>query len=131
MIITRRRALIGAMGVSGLALAGCDQLNESEGFKRVLSAGEAFSRTSQRLILGKKAPLAREFKASDISAHFKANGSIDPQNEDYLRHAETGFADWRLKIGGLRLTKARNQTNWVRSAKLSSPQSLIEKYKDT
>ena len=53
----------------------------------------------QRLIGGQT--LAQEFTLADLSPVFKANGSTDPQDDDYRRHVDTGFANWRLKIDGL------------------------------
>ncbi|MDB5433157.1 MAG: molybdopterin-binding protein [Caulobacter sp.] len=99
--ITRRRALIGSLGLTGLALAGCDKIAGSDSVSRVLSAGEAFTRTSQRLVLGKNAPLAREYKASDISPNFKANGTVQPETDVYKQAQGDNFATWRLGVFGL------------------------------
>ena len=45
--------------------------------------------------------MAREFSEADISPNFRANGSTDPDDADYRAQAASGFADWKLKIGGL------------------------------
>src|SRR5690606_3290984 len=37
----------------------------------------------------------------DISKDFRANGSIDPNDADYLRLKANGFRDYRLTVGGL------------------------------
>ena len=43
----------------------------------------------------------KEFPEADISPDFKANGSTDPDDPAYQALAANGFADWRLKVGGL------------------------------
>jgi DMSO/TMAO reductase YedYZ molybdopterin-dependent catalytic subunit len=45
--------------------------------------------------------LAREYDEADLSPQFRANGSTDPEDEDYRRLAANDFADWRLEVGGL------------------------------
>src|SRR6185437_1219150 len=45
--------------------------------------------------------LAPEYSPSDISASFRGNGTINPGTEEYNRMVQTGFSDWRLKVGGL------------------------------
>ncbi|WP_216839202.1 molybdopterin-dependent oxidoreductase [Caulobacter sp. S45] len=105
-LITRRGMLIGGAAGSGLLLAGCDKilqgdhLNGSASFQRVLAAAQGWTLSSQRFLLGGGA-LAREFKPSDISRHFKANGTSHPGGEDYARHLEEGFANWRLRVDGM------------------------------
>ena len=46
-------------------------------------------------------PLAREFKPSDISPRFKANGTTMPDSDAYAQHTEERFANWRVRIDGL------------------------------
>ncbi len=99
-ILTRRTALIGAAGAGGLLLSGCDQLNRSPSFRRVLATAERLNLKSQRLIMGDQ-KLAREFTAADLSPIFKANGSVNPASDEYRRLRDGGFADWRLKVYGL------------------------------
>ncbi|CAN5381575.1 molybdopterin-binding protein [soil metagenome] len=97
----RRRLLAGiAATLSAAALAGCDNLSQAPWFRRVLHTGEDFNRTVQRFFL-KPTSLAREFAESDISPAFRANGSTDPDNPDYKALVANGFADWKLKVGGL------------------------------
>ncbi|MGC1301514.1 MAG: molybdopterin-dependent oxidoreductase [Caulobacteraceae bacterium] len=104
--ITRRMTLSGGLAGSGLLLAGCDRilqgdhLNSSASFQRVLAMGEAWTLTSQRFLLSGGA-LAHEYKPSDISHNFKANGSTSPGGEEYARHVEENFANWRLRIDGM------------------------------
>jgi DMSO/TMAO reductase YedYZ molybdopterin-dependent catalytic subunit len=99
--LSRRQALVGAIGLTGFGLSGCDQIAESTSIQKVLAAGEAFTRTSQRLILNNKRPLAREFKVSDISPNFKANGNTDPDTDVYLRAKDDDFASWKLGVWGM------------------------------
>jgi DMSO/TMAO reductase YedYZ molybdopterin-dependent catalytic subunit len=98
--LSRRAALVGAAGATGLMLTGCDQLSRSASFRRVLAMAERWSMTGQRLLMP-NTPLAREFSQADVSRVFKANGSKDPQGDAYRRLRDGGFADWRLKVGGM------------------------------
>ncbi|MEQ8700711.1 MAG: molybdopterin-binding protein [Bauldia litoralis] len=98
---SRRAFLSGAASSLGaLALAGCDGLSQSDRFRKVLYTGEDMNRLVQRALLS-PATMAREFAEADISANFKANGSTNPEDPAYRALAENGFADWRLKVGGL------------------------------
>jgi DMSO/TMAO reductase YedYZ molybdopterin-dependent catalytic subunit len=98
-LITRRKALIG-MGASGLMLAGCDKLTESPTFVHMLEGAERANQTGQRLVLSSTGPLAREYAPSQITANFKANGTVRPTTEIYQRLVLTEFSDWKLKIAG-------------------------------
>ena len=97
---TRRAALLG-MGAGAFALSGCDQLSQNRTFQRMLEAAEKLNLHGHRLVLNSSQPLAREYRPSDISPVFKANGTVKPDSADYGRLAQTGFSDWRLTIGGL------------------------------
>jgi DMSO/TMAO reductase YedYZ molybdopterin-dependent catalytic subunit len=100
MSLPRRGWLKGAgASLAGLALGACNRITEDPGVVRALSSAEGLNRGVQRLI-GARA-LAREFTKADISPYFKPNGSTNPQDPDYLEHAATGFADWRLVVDGL------------------------------
>src|SRR3982751_4615609 len=101
ILLPRRRLLqMGLVGAGGLVLSGCDQLNDSEGFRSVLRGAEGLNRATQRLITDRTA-LAREFSAADMSPVFKANGTLRPKSPAYRTHAANGFADWRLRVDGL------------------------------
>lgn len=105
-IITRRQALITGLAGSGLLLSGCskifqaDALTDSASFQRVLAAAQDWTRGTQRLLLS-DGEMAREYEPSDISAHFKANGTLDPGGDYYDSQVAAGFASWRLKIDGM------------------------------
>src|SRR6185437_14550681 len=79
-LVTRRQALLGGLAGSGLLLTGCsrilqvDTLTDSTSFQRVLAVAQSWTRATQRFLLG-GGQLAREYKPSDISPHFKANGT--------------------------------------------------------
>ena len=97
----RRLWLQRALGaVSGLALSACARLAQSPAVNSTLEQAENLTRGVQRLLLGRHA-LAPEYPASDISTAFRANGTVDPGTDEYNRHVQTGFADWRLTVGGL------------------------------
>jgi DMSO/TMAO reductase YedYZ molybdopterin-dependent catalytic subunit len=101
MTLNRRGWLTGAgAALSATWLSACDRLNASPGVTRTLQAAEGLTLRAQRLVTDRRA-LAKEFSPADISTDFRANGSIDPQNADYLALKAGGFADWRLVIDGL------------------------------
>lgn len=88
-------------GLAGLWLTACDRLNESAGVRRVLEGAEGLNRRAQRLVMGDRRALAREYPAADISPDFRANGSISPGDPEYRSLLAGGFADWRLVVDGL------------------------------
>ncbi len=97
----RRRFLArSAVGGSALLLAGCDKLAGTSWFSGLLGKAGPFTEAAQSAITPANA-LAREFTEADIAPHFKANGSIDPQDDDYLAHVDNDFKDWKLEIRGL------------------------------
>lgn len=96
-MIDRRHFLL-ALGAA--FLGGCDRLSASPWVQGVLGGAEDVNRWVQRHLAGRDS-LAREFAEADLSPHFKANGSTDPQEPEYRRLAAADFADWRLEVGGL------------------------------
>jgi DMSO/TMAO reductase YedYZ molybdopterin-dependent catalytic subunit len=97
-----RRCLMGRLlaGAGVLVLGGCERLSETRWFPRVLNLGEKATYKAQRLVLPRKA-MAQEFLASDLSPQFRSNGTAMPNNPIYTALAAEGFADYRLKVGGL------------------------------
>lgn len=93
-----RRAWLSGAAVAGLA--GCDRAATAPASLAVLEQGERLTERIQRLLVGRHT-LAREYPEGAISPDFRANGTVDPDNPDYQAHVATGFADWRLEIGGL------------------------------
>ncbi len=97
----RRRFLArSVVGGSALLLAGCDKLANTSWFSGLLGKAGPFTDFVQRNITPANA-LAREFSEADIALSFRANGSIDPQNDEYLDLADDEFKDWKLEIRGL------------------------------
>jgi DMSO/TMAO reductase YedYZ molybdopterin-dependent catalytic subunit len=100
-VMDRRGFLLGGLALgAGAALSGCDQIAGTKGGPQALQAGEDASKFVQRLLLTPQ-KMAREFRESDLSAHFKGNGSTDPADVEYKALAEKNFSTYRLKIGGL------------------------------
>jgi DMSO/TMAO reductase YedYZ molybdopterin-dependent catalytic subunit len=97
-----RRGWLKGLGASaaGLALAACDKLTENPRSRAVLRSAEGLTRRVQRLVIDRKA-LAREYSPADISPDFRPNGTIHPQDPEYLALAAGGFADFRLVVDGL------------------------------
>jgi DMSO/TMAO reductase YedYZ molybdopterin-dependent catalytic subunit len=97
----RRRFLARSVaGGSALLLAGCDKLASTSWFSSVLKTAGPLTDFAQRNITPANA-LAREFTEADIAPQFRANGSVDPQNDEYLDLADDDFKDWKLEIRGL------------------------------
>ena len=111
----RRQFLVSrGAGGAGLVLGGaslfigCDRLSASPTFRELLHGTEALNRGVQRALLWRGA-MAREYKESDISTPFRANGSKDASSlpPDYPSLAASGFAAWRLEVSGLVRQPAR------------------------
>jgi DMSO/TMAO reductase YedYZ molybdopterin-dependent catalytic subunit len=102
MTPANRRGWLKGAGASlaGLWLAACDRISQSSQGLGALARAEDLTRTAQRLVTDRKA-LAREFTPADISPDFRANGSINPSDPDYVAHVANGFADWKLVVDGL------------------------------
>ncbi len=100
-LLNRRNFLAhSVVGGSAMLLAGCDKLANTTWFSGLLGKTGPFTEAVQTAITPTNA-LAREFTEADIAPHFKANGSTDPQDDDYLGHVDNNFADWKLEIRGL------------------------------
>jgi DMSO/TMAO reductase YedYZ molybdopterin-dependent catalytic subunit len=101
MSADRRSWLKAAVASTGaLILGACDKITNDPKGIAFLQSAEGLTRRAQRLIVDRKA-LAREFTPADISPDFRPNGSIDPQDDDYLALKAKGFADYRLVVDGL------------------------------
>jgi len=104
--VSRRTALFGALTGSGVLLGGCarifgaDQLTGSEAFRRVSDVAQSWTLHTQRFLLSDGA-MAKEYRLSDLSPVFKANGTINPGGDDYARAAADAFANWTLRIDGM------------------------------
>lgn len=94
----KRRGVLAGLGA--LWVAGCNKVAESDAGAKLLSAAEKWHMGAHRLLNDRRA-LAPEYPRSAVSPYFRGNGSTDPQNGDYPRHASEGFANWRLEVGGL------------------------------
>jgi DMSO/TMAO reductase YedYZ molybdopterin-dependent catalytic subunit len=90
----------GLASAGALVLGACDRITANPKGIAVLQSAEGLTRRAQRLLIDRKA-LAREFGPTDISSDFRANGSIDPTDDDYVALKAKGFADYRLVIDGL------------------------------
>lgn len=100
-LISRRKMLVGLSAAGGgLALSGCDALNEDPTFNRFLDQFEKLNEGSHRLLTDRLA-LAREYRPEDRSPVFRVNGTRTVENDSYQRHLAEGFANWRLRVDGL------------------------------
>src|ERR1700720_4216826 len=98
----RRRLMIRAAEVAGAALmlGGCDRLVGSDTTKAILASAERLTARVQHLVSPAQS-LAREYTENDLSPEFRANGTVDPDDDDYQEQSGKGFADWSLDLGGL------------------------------
>jgi DMSO/TMAO reductase YedYZ molybdopterin-dependent catalytic subunit len=121
----RRRFLLGsALGAGAALLGGCDISVQDTPTGRVLDSAENLSRSAQRLLQGRRA-LAREFLETDISPHFRVNGSSMPDSEAYAALLENRFVDWRLRVDGL---VARPREFSLGALKLMAPRTQITRH---
>jgi len=101
MSADRRTWLKAAIASTGALIVGaCDKITGNPKSLAVLQSAEDLTRRAQRLVVDRKA-LAKEFAPADISPDFRPNGSIDPQDADYLALKTKGFSDYRLVVDGL------------------------------
>jgi DMSO/TMAO reductase YedYZ molybdopterin-dependent catalytic subunit len=96
----RRRKLLAGGALGTLLLGGCDRLSNNPTVQRVLASAEGLTRRMQHL-LGGDHTLAPEYSESDLSPVFKANGTSDPDDDDYQDMVSNHFADWHLEIAGM------------------------------
>ena len=97
----RRHLLRGAVAAAGAAmLSGCDRLSSNASFVSALNSAEKLSHAAGRLLAPKSA-MAQEFSQADVAPVFRGNGTLDPQDADYLALKKDGFASYRLSVGGL------------------------------
>jgi DMSO/TMAO reductase YedYZ molybdopterin-dependent catalytic subunit len=97
----RRDLLMKAVAaIGGLALSGCDRLASEPHLRSVLDVASSLTYKVHRLLIGADR-LAREYSEADVSSAFRANGSTDPRDKEYLKLVDNHFADWRLKVHGL------------------------------
>lgn len=97
----RRRWLQRALAAAGtVTLGACDKIAQSERVNSTLDWAEGWTHGVQRLLLGRHA-LAPEYSESQLSKTFRANGTTNPDTDEYNRLAQANFADWRLIVDGL------------------------------
>ena len=97
-ILMKRRAVL--LGSGALMLGACSKIQQSDAGRGLFESVDDWHKGLQRFVRARDA-LAREYAPEDISPFFRGNGSTDPQNGDYPRHVEEGFANWRLEVTGL------------------------------
>jgi DMSO/TMAO reductase YedYZ molybdopterin-dependent catalytic subunit len=97
----RRRFFRRSLGaLATLLVDGCDRLNETSWFPRILDTGEALSGQVHKNLISRKS-MAEEFTEADLSPHFRSNGTANPNSDIYRALAANNFSDWSLKVDGL------------------------------
>jgi DMSO/TMAO reductase YedYZ molybdopterin-dependent catalytic subunit len=127
--ISRRKLITSglavAAGASGLGVAA--RLAERYGLIPpdsgvLFGAGETLTYATQRLLT--RHSMAREFSRSQMSKDPFAN-EVAPLGEDFQRHREKEFADWRLAVDGMAARPASFSLADLRSLPHSSQITLI------
>jgi len=103
VILNRRNLLrLGTATLASAALSGCKVLdplgNPDNGLRGFMSSANRLTMDSQRALIGER--LAREYLPADIRGGQRPNGTIDPQQDDYLTLKDQGFASYHLEVGG-------------------------------
>ena len=97
----RRHLLRGAVAAAGSALlTGCDRLSQNESFVETLKSAQHLSRAAHKIVAPRPA-LAQEFSPADVVQAFRGNGTLNPADADYVALRATGFATYKLSVGGL------------------------------
>ncbi|WP_174280452.1 molybdopterin-dependent oxidoreductase [Sphingomonas bacterium] len=97
MILSRRHLVAGG---AGLLLGACDKVQNWAPARRILESGDKINWHLQRALID-RAALAPEYRPDQISPVFRQNGSQNPNTPAYNALVASGFADWRLRVGGL------------------------------
>ena len=101
LLLDRRAALgVGAAGLAGLLVSGCDSVVRAPAARNFFKSAEALSFGLQRAMLSGQR-MAREFSPEQMSPVFRANGSLNPQNPEYIALRDGNFAGYRLVVDGL------------------------------
>ncbi len=95
--VRRRTALA---GMAALFTGACAKVAGSDAGSSLLSAAEKWHLAAHRALANRQA-LAREYPRTAIDLNFPANGSVTVDSNAYRASLATGFADWRLNVGGL------------------------------
>ena len=104
-LMTRRGILrTGMATLAGSALGGCKVLDglsvPDHALRRFMQRANDLTMAMQRGLLDRDA-LAPEFARTDIRQPMRPNGVTTPRDDDYVTLQDNGFADYRLKVGGL------------------------------
>ena len=100
-LVSRRSILRGLAAGGLLPLAGCSLDSRDPAVMSILDKAESLTEAAQRSLFARRLALAREYPPGAITRTFKPNGSIDPNDPEYVALRQTGFSDWRLEVGGL------------------------------
>ncbi len=95
--VKRRTALA---GMAALFTGACAKVAGSDAGSSLLSAAEKWHLAAHRALANRQA-LAREYPRTALDLNFPANGSVTVDSDAYRASQATGFADWRLQVGGL------------------------------
>jgi DMSO/TMAO reductase YedYZ molybdopterin-dependent catalytic subunit len=105
IVLSRRRLIgMGALGISSVALGGCERFdflgNRDNPGRAFLEKANSLTYRAQRLLI-REGALAPEYSESEIRQGQRPNGSQDPDTPEYLALKANEFADYRLTVTGL------------------------------
>ncbi len=111
----RRHLLRGAAAAAGSTLlAGCDALSANPQFVSLLKSAEHLSQAAQKVVAPRLA-MAQEFDARDIAPVFRSNGTLDPEDADYVALRNSGFVAYKLVVTGLVRNPAAHTLSQLRA----------------
>jgi DMSO/TMAO reductase YedYZ molybdopterin-dependent catalytic subunit len=101
----RRRLVTGGLAAAGgLGLSGCKVFDDVADLdhpgRRLMETATILNFRLQRALM-RPGALAPEYAPSNIRQGMRPNGTVEPQDADYLALKAGGFADYRLAVDGL------------------------------
>lgn len=98
--LSRRRLLTGSATLLGAGLVGGCEAPALRDLTSPYGLSNGLTFAVQRWLL-RGQPLVREFGPEAISTVFPTINTTDPDDPGYRRSKASGFADWRMPVGGL------------------------------
>ena len=95
----KRRNVLALLG--GALVAGCDKVGKSEWFGRAVEQAGHWHRGVHRALGVARIAMAPEYARDEVSPFFRGNGTTAIEDPAYQAALAGGFANWRLRVGGL------------------------------
>jgi DMSO/TMAO reductase YedYZ molybdopterin-dependent catalytic subunit len=100
--ISRRTLLASVPALGGVLLSGCTRETFVPPRIRggLVGMADVLTMSTNRVLLSGQ-QLAREYQSSDIADPFPTWNQTNPRDQEYQRHRQEGFKNWRLPVTGL------------------------------